>query len=239
MATIQPSQEGTIDFPYNGETFQTFYKVFGDLKETTRTPLVVLHGGPGLSHDYLLPISDLATTANTPVILYDQIGNARSTHLKEKPATFWTVDLFIDELVNLLKHFGIYDSFDLLGHSWGGILGSEFEVRRQPAGLKHLVLADTFAAMSLWEESLNKLLDKFQTDFAETLRKLESEGKVGTKEYQERMPVFFAQHMCRINPFPQVLVEGFQAVGADPSVPLAMYVRSISRLCESVFEHVF
>ena len=229
------------DFEYGGETYKTWYRVIGDLK-SDRRPLVLLHGGPGVTSGYLTSIGGLYATFGIPVVLYDQIGCGKSTHLPEKPPSFWSIPLFVSELDNLLSALGIANSkkgFDLLGHSWGGVLGLEYTATRQPAGLKHLVLADTFAAMSLWEESLNKLLDKFPSDFAETLRRLESEGKVGTKEYQERMPVFFAQHMCRINPFPQVLVEGFQAVGADPSVPLAMCVHPISARMVTIKKHTF
>ena len=199
MATIQPSQEGTIDFPYNGETFQTFYKVFGDLKETTRTPLVVLHGGPGLSHDYLLPISDLATTANTPVILYDQIGNARSTHLKEKPATFWTVDLFIDELENLLFHFKISDDFHLLGHSWGGILGVEFEVRRQPKGLNKFISADSLAAHNLWLKSVVELAQTLPEEVRAGL----ALGMKDREKYWEALLVLHSHFGCIVKPMPK------------------------------------
>lgn len=107
---------GKIPFAYNGETYYTWYKVFGDLKSGVR-PLVVLHGGPGLSHHYMLPHATLATSHNIPVIFYDQIGIGESTHLSDKPKEFWTIDLFLDELDNLLKHFGIQGNFDLLGHS--------------------------------------------------------------------------------------------------------------------------
>lgn len=55
-----------------------------------------------------------------PIVFYDQIGNGESTHIKDKPADFWNPELFMDELDNLLKHLGIYENFDLLGHSWGG-----------------------------------------------------------------------------------------------------------------------
>lgn len=113
--TAAPVTEGIIPFVYQDETFQTYYKLFGDLANRTHSPLIVLHGGPGLTHDCMLPLSDLAS-ASIPVILYDQLGNGLSTHLKEKPPTFWTIDLLIDELVNLLNHFSIQDSFDLLGH---------------------------------------------------------------------------------------------------------------------------
>ena len=72
-----------------------------------------------MAHDYLTPIGDLQTSR--PVIFYDQFGNNRSTHLPNKPKSFWTIDLFVDELVNLTNHLGISSRFDILGHPWGGI----------------------------------------------------------------------------------------------------------------------
>ena len=56
-------------------------------------------------------------------LFYDQLANAKSTHLKEKLPTFWTIDLSIDELVNLLNHFNILNGFDLLV-----ILGVEYSL---------------------------------------------------------------------------------------------------------------
>ncbi|KAH0586862.1 hypothetical protein H2248_005705 [Termitomyces sp. 'cryptogamus'] len=119
-----PTEEATLEFQFyekDGQLSQccTYYKVFGDLK--VGTPLIVLHGGPGLCHDYLVRFSDLATKSGIPVILYDQLGNGRSTHLKKMPEDFSRdelIDLFIIELVNLLKKLDVKDSFSLVGHSW-------------------------------------------------------------------------------------------------------------------------
>lgn len=103
-------KEGTIPFTVDGKTYQTWYKIFGDLQNWTSLPLVVLHGGPGASHDYLISISDISSSR--PVIFYDQIGNGRSSHIHDKGTSFWTIELFIDELVNLLEHFNIQEEFD-------------------------------------------------------------------------------------------------------------------------------
>ncbi|KAF8960222.1 proline iminopeptidase [Flammula alnicola] len=191
--------EGTIPFPYKGETFQTYYKVFGDFKNRERTPLVVLHGGPGLSHDYLVPFADLTAKFSIPVILYDQLGNARSTHLKDKPPTFWTVDLFMDELSNLLQHFSIQDSFDLVGHSWGGVLAAEFAVQKQPTGLKHLILTNSLAASSLWNKSNMQLLQGFPQDVQEGI----AAGMKDPAKFSAALEKYYAVHGCTVNPFPK------------------------------------
>jgi pimeloyl-ACP methyl ester carboxylesterase len=65
--------EGTVDFEVGNDTFKTWYKVVGNLEGRTRRPLVALHGGPCLTHDYLIPLADLASSG-IPVIFYDQLG---------------------------------------------------------------------------------------------------------------------------------------------------------------------
>jgi hypothetical protein len=62
----------------------------------SKQTLIFLHEDPGFVHSHLLPHWDL--TSNIPIILYDQLGNRRSTYLKEKAPEFWSVDLFIAEL---------------------------------------------------------------------------------------------------------------------------------------------
>lgn len=146
--------EGEVEFsiPAAGKPCKTWYKVFGNLStDRTQRPLVVLHGGPGVSHEYLLPLLDLTAAYSIPLVLYDQVGTGLSTHIPEKngDTSFWTIELFLNELDNLLAHLGIADDYDLLGHSWGGILGASHAVR-QPAGLKRLVLASAFPDMNLW-----------------------------------------------------------------------------------------
>jgi len=173
--------------------------LFGKLEGRTRDPLIVLHGGLGLCHNYLFPFAELTAKYNVPVILYDQLGNAKSTHLKEKPPTFWNVDLFIDELVNLLKHFKIQDGFDLVGHSWGGILATEFEVRRQPAGLKHLILSDSLAASSLWNQSNGQLLQAFPDDVKQGIMG----GMKDPQKFFNALKEFHAVHGCTIRPVPE------------------------------------
>ncbi|KAI0833597.1 proline-specific peptidase [Trametes gibbosa] len=203
MATPTPTarthtSDGFIDFPYQGEVHQTYYRIFGDLENRTRPPVVALHGGPGISHDYIIPIADL-TDQSYPVIMYDQIGNARSTHLPDKPPTFWTIELFIDELENLLKHFGIQDGYHIVGHSWGGILGSEFSVQRQPAGLRRLVISNSPPSIALWAESNKEINKNFPQAVQDALEK-QFENR---EAYWNAVKEMYAFHGCRVKPFPK------------------------------------
>src|SRR6516164_5115016 len=101
-------REGTQAFPLAGEDAKTWYRVTGKLQpgdEASPAPLVVLHGGPGATHDYLFSLTDLADTR--AVVHYDQVGNGRSTHYPDRGAEFWTPDLFVRELHNLVDALGI------------------------------------------------------------------------------------------------------------------------------------
>lgn len=193
-----PVKEGIIPFIHENENFQTYYKIFGDLEHRTKPPLIVLHGGPGLVHNYLVPFSDLTVEASIPVILYDQLGNGKSTHLHDRPPTFWTIDLFIAELENLIRHFGVQDAFDVAGHSWGGILGAEFAVRRNPRGLKHLVLTNSLASFAKWIQSTMQLLQAFPRDVQEGVMA----GMKETERYYAALQRFHAVHGCTLKPVP-------------------------------------
>ncbi|EPQ51901.1 proline-specific peptidase [Gloeophyllum trabeum ATCC 11539] len=208
---------GTIDFTVGNETFQTWYKLLGDLNPSAR-PLIVLHGGPGMSHDYLASHSDLHVQQGIPVIFYDQIGSGKSSHLRDRGAEFWTYDLFMDELQNLLDHFGIAHNYDLLGHSWGGMLAAMFAAARKPAGLKHIVLVGTPASMELWMEETNKLLLGLPKALGDMLRRHEEEGTTADKEYQDGKLVFYRKHVCSLDPWPQEVLDSVAAMNDDLTV---------------------
>src|SRR5262249_51042603 len=137
-------REGTVPFRHGDEAAETWYRIDGELRHEGPAPLVTLHGGPGASHDYLLALADLA--GDRAVVFYDQIGNGRSTHYEGRNGSFWTVDLFVRELRNLVESLEIGDRHHVLGSSWGGFLGQEYAFT-QPSGLRSLVLSDTPASL--------------------------------------------------------------------------------------------
>ncbi|KAJ7260618.1 proline-specific peptidase, partial [Mycena rebaudengoi] len=214
-------QTGQIDYVVGGKTFQTGFKVFGDLK-SGRRPLLTLHGGPGIPHLYILPIAELATSRGIPIVFYDQIGCGMSTHLPHKPQEFWTVELFMAELDNVLAHFSIADDFDLFGHSWGGMLASNYVISRNPTGLKRLILSDAPASMELWSVGTNTLLDQFPDDFSAMLKRHELAGTTESEEYQLGIQQFNEKHLCTVKPWPNELVQAFEALEADPTVYATM-----------------
>ncbi|EGN97771.1 hypothetical protein SERLA73DRAFT_109000 [Serpula lacrymans var. lacrymans S7.3] len=214
---------GLVDFQVGGKTYQTWYKVIGDLRSSARRPLVALHGGPGMSHHYMLPHTTLSTRAGIPVVFYDQIGNGKSSHVRDAPDEFWTPKLFMDELDNLLQHLGIQNDFDLLGQSWGGMLGGHYAAERAPKGLKRLIIANSPASVELYEAGTSELLNEFPEELVKMLRKHETEETTDAQEYQDGMQGFYKKHVCNMDPWPAELVESFASLDANPTVYRTMF----------------
>jgi proline-specific peptidase len=210
--------EGLVAFNVSGlsEPCQTWYKTFGDLK-SNETPLVILHGGPGACHDYLLPLTDLTV----PLIFYDQIGNGKSTHLPEKNGDedFWSVDLFKDELNNLLGHLGLDDRpIDVYGHSWGGMLAAEWAVTPASSNLRKLIISNSLASMDVWRIGVNSLKDKLPKCAQKALDNAEDTGNFTSPEYLAAIDTFYQRHLSLARPWPAPEVQAaLDWFAADPT----------------------
>ncbi|WP_348774020.1 proline iminopeptidase-family hydrolase [Micromonospora sp. WMMD714] len=209
--TLAPTVKGTVEFG----AYRTWYRVTGELPGD-RPPLVVLHGGPGSSHDYLLNLAGLSRSGR-PVVHYDQLGNGGSTHLRDRGADFWTVELFLDELDNLLGRLGIAEEYVLFGQSWGGVLAAAHAVRR-PAGLRGLVIANAPASYPLWLTELDVLRAALPPGVDATLRRHEAAGTTDSPAYKAAMMVFYQRHVCRCKPLPPELMATFMEINSDSTV---------------------
>lgn len=199
--------------PFQGHA--TWYKVVGDLGSGL-TPLVIAHGGPGCTHDYVDAYKALAQTGRA-VVFYDQLGNGRSTHLRGADPSFWTVELFLAELSNLLQHLGIDDGYCLLGQSWGGMLAAEHAVLK-PTGLKSLIIANSPSSFPTWVEEALRLRRALPGGVHETLLSFEERGDFDHPDYLAATDVFYRNHVCRMDPWPPEVVATFDAIASDPTV---------------------
>lgn len=210
--------------------YETWYRITGDLSSSL-TPLVVVHGGPGFTHDYVLSLSELAATGR-PVIHYDQLGCGRSTRLPDKDADFWTVELFLDELNTLLDALGIAEDYHLLGQSWGGMLGAEHAIRRPP-GLRSLILSNSPASEPILLEEAQRMRRELPLDVQAALDAHEAAGTIDDPEYLAATQAFYDRHICRVLPYPPEVQASFDAVAADSTVYGAM-VGPNEMLCTGV-----
>jgi len=193
----------------------TWYRVVGDLK-SSKTPVMILHGGPGAGHNYCEPIADVLAQTGRAGVLYDQIGCGNSTHLPDKPKEFWTPELFMEELVLLTEHLGISQKYNIVGQSWGGMLGMQFAIQK-PKGLNAMVIADSPASMEVWVSEANKLRKELPPEVEATLLKHEAAETTEDPEYIAAVDVFYSRHLCRI-PQPPYVVASFDQLAADPTV---------------------
>ncbi|EME83683.1 uncharacterized protein MYCFIDRAFT_211389 [Pseudocercospora fijiensis CIRAD86] len=219
-----PTKTGTIPFEYakNGMKGETAYWIWGDLS-SGKTPLICLHGGPGVPHQYLLPISLMQKDHGIPVVMYDQIGCGGSTRFKDKKGDheFWSPQLFMEELDNVKRYLGI-EEFDLLGQSWGGMLAGQYAIEKQPAGLRKLIISNSPSNMKVWVDVGNRLRKQLPKEIQDTLDRCEREGKVETPEYEEAVMYFYSLHVCRVDPFPKELEKSFEQLGEDNTVYYSM-----------------
>lgn len=199
--------------------YRTWYRVTGDLA-SGKPPVLVLHGGPGCTHDYVDSIKGLAGNGRA-VVHYDQLGNGRSTHLRDKGPDFWQPPLFVEELDNLLRHLGVAGAYHVLGQSWGGMLAAEHAVLR-PKGLKALVISDSPASMETWVSEANKLREALPAEVQATLLKHEKAGTTSSPDYIKATRVFYDRHVCRVNPWPPEVARTFAALEEDPTVYFTM-----------------
>ncbi|MCU1635472.1 MAG: alpha/beta hydrolase [Cryobacterium sp.] len=178
-------------------------------------PLVVVHGGPGMAHNYLRNLEAFAEDGRT-VIHYDQLGCGRSTHLPEAPPEFWTPQLFVDEFENLIAHLGL-TRYHLLGQSWGGMLGAEIATR-QPDGMQSLSICNSPASMQLWVEGAAELRATLPPEVEATLSAHEAAGTTDDPEYRRATAVFYERHVCKVVPTPEDFRRSEEQMEADPTV---------------------
>ncbi len=179
-------------------------------------PLFVLHGGPGMAHNYVRNIAELADETGRTVIHYDQVGCGNSTHLPDAPADFWTPALFVEEFHTVRSALGI-DRYHLLGQSWGGMLGAEIAVLKPP-GLASLSICNSPASMQLWMAAAAELRAQLPPDTQAALDRHEADGTVNDPEYLAATGEFYVRHVCRMDPMPQDFVESEQQMEAEPTV---------------------
>jgi L-proline amide hydrolase len=215
VTAAAPVRQGRVRFG----AYETWYRVTGELN-TGVAPLVVVHGGPGSTHDYLLPLTGLAVDGRA-VVHYDQLGNGGSTHLPDREPGFWTVELFHAELENLLETLGIADRYVLFGQSWGGMLAARHAAGRPP-GLRGLVIANSPASYRIWDAEMARLRAALPDGVDAELRRHEEAGTTASDGYFEAMRPFYARHVCRISPPPRPYLASLYEIHNDPTVYHAM-----------------
>jgi L-proline amide hydrolase len=213
MNAALPITEGFI--PFCG--YRVWYRIVGDSEETSNKPLLCLHGGPGIPHDYLEPIGEMAGSGRR-VIFYDQLGCGNSDH-PHNP-NMWTVELFLAEIDTIRRSLRL-ERVHILGQSWGCMLAMEYALTR-PSGLTSLILSDPIADMHQWVDEANRLRAELPREVQQTLWKYERAGTTEDPAYQEAVLAYYRRHLCRLKEWPECLNRSFEKLKQSPEVYYTM-----------------
>ncbi len=192
--------------------FKVWTKRFGN---NPRIKVLLLHGGPGATHEYFESLEGFLPPEGIEFIYYDQLGSAYSDQPKDND--LWTTDRFVEEVEQVRIALGLNkDNFYLLGHSWGGILGVEYALK-YGANLKGLIISNMMMSIPDYNTYADTVLAK-QMDPAvvKEVKELEAKGKFDDPRYMELlMPNFYAKHMCRLPDWPDAVNRAFARLNKD------------------------
>ncbi len=185
-----------------------WYQIHSTPATQHEVPLVILHGGPGIPHDYLLSLAPL--DQDRPVIYYDQLGCGNSS-LNHSAKNLWTLARFVQELETLATALNL-SQFNLLGHSWGGLLAAEYAIAH-PERLQSLILASPLLDTALWIQDAKVLVEQLPKETQDNIFKHEGAGTTDSAEYQEAVGQYY-KLMCRV-PKPQNLLESLSRLNPE------------------------
>lgn len=158
-------EEGFVDA--NG--IMIYYKTFG-----RGEPLVILHGGPGASHDYFLPYL-LPLARENRLIFIDERGSGRSQKLEITSA--YTIENMVEDVEAVRKVLEL-GKVSLLGHSCGGVLAQAYALKYQE-NLSHLILCSTFHSTKKLNEVFKRMKEKMTPELRTRIEKMEQAGLFG------------------------------------------------------------
>lgn len=187
-------------------TFKVWTKRFGS---NPRIRLLLLHGGPGATHEYFEALEGYLPAEGIEFIYYDQLGSAYSDQPKDPD--LWTTGRFVEEVEQVRQALGLdRTNFYLLGHSWGGILAVEYALK-YGAHIKGLVISNMMMSIPDYNRYAAEVLAKgMDPAVVREIHDLETRGQFESPRYMELLgPHFYARHVCRLPEWPDAVTRGF------------------------------
>ncbi|MFT5642403.1 MAG: proline iminopeptidase [Cyclobacteriaceae bacterium] len=170
------------------ENHQIWYHYNG---EEDQTPLIILHGGPGMPSYYLELLKELSDSI--PIIIYDQLGAGRSD-IPDNDESY-NVNYYVEELEALTNHLGL-KSIYLMGHSWGGYLATAY-YDKYGRKVDKLILASPLLDVNLWINDADSLKSLLPNAVKNTIDHYELLGDLDNDTYLAAVNVFYDKHFVR------------------------------------------
>jgi proline-specific peptidase len=164
-ANVYPMQEGFVD----ASGVLIYYLEMG-----RGAPLMIVHGGPGASHDYFLPYL-LPLARHNRLVFIDERGSGRSQKLEDPKG--YTVENMVEDVEAVRQALGL-GKMSLLGHSYGGVLAQAYALKYQ-RNLSHLILASTFSSTSAMNQLFQRMKANMTPELRQRVDSLEKQGLFG------------------------------------------------------------
>ena len=171
--------------------YQTYVRIVKE-DDQDSVPILLLHGGPGSTHNYFEVLDPLAK--QRPVISYDQLGCGNS-YVDHHPE-LWTLSTWMEELDNVIKSLHL-TRFHLLGQSWGGMLALAYALQ-QPQGLQSLILSSTLSSSQLWGREQHRMLKYMTKEEQDAITKAEETGNWQDEMAQKAIARYMKLHCADI-----------------------------------------
>jgi proline iminopeptidase len=184
--------------------------------------LLLLHGGPGATHEYFEAFDSYLPAAGIEYYYYDQLGSAYSDQPNEPD--LWDLPRFVEEVEQVRQALGLdRNNFFLLGHSWGGILAMEYALKYQQ-NLKGLIISNMMASIPAYNEYAEKVLMPAmdQAALAE-IKRLEAAKDFENPRYMELLiPNHYVHHVLRMpaDQWPEPIKRAFKHLNPAVYVPM-------------------
>jgi proline iminopeptidase len=200
-------------------TYQVWVKRIGN---NPRLRVLLLHGGPGSTHEYLEACDSFLPAAGIEYYYYDQLGSGFSDQPEEP--SLWELDRFVDEVEQVRRALGLdADSFVLYGQSWGGILGMEYALHHQQH-LRGLVISNMMASVPAYNAYAEQvLMPKMDQAALAEIKALEAAGKIEGPRYMQLLgEQHYIHHVLRIPEpeWPDPVRRGFAHI--NPAIYVSM-----------------
>jgi proline iminopeptidase len=184
--------------------YELYYKTFGsDGSET----LLCVHGGPGLTHDYILSMADLAKDG-FKVVFYDQLGCGKSD--VPKNLNMFTIERAVEDLEGFRREMNL-GKVHLFGSSYGGLIAIAYALKYQK-NLKSLISAGGLASVPHAIMCMEELKAQLPPDVRDVMKKYEDAGDYGNPEYVKAVDVFYKSYFCRLPEWPKEVMYSLEHV---------------------------
>lgn len=183
------------------------YKVWTKKIGSGPVKVLLLHGGPGFTHEYLEAMESFLPQAGIEMYYYDQLGCGNSDQPDDP--SLWTLPRYLEEVEEVRKGLGL-DNFVLYGHSWGGVLGIEYALTHQ-RHLRGLVISNMTAGMQSLLKHLDTIKQQLPPASLAKLLALEAKEAYDAPEYEQiMMEDLYPKVICRTTPWPEPVERTFR-----------------------------